>query len=153
MAKSAAAASGLAPAFDVDLAWHTHMLRGADYEAESAAMCGGGALDHDNGEDVAGACLDAAWARTLDVWNDESDCLALVEAVPSGARRRGDLPPLWFGGGGDGVPPIPAQSTSPTLTSGVPGLIDATTSAREHSCAVVRDFLRARCSRVVPCLK
>ena len=37
-----------------DLVWHTHMLRGADYEAESARMRGGscGALDHDNGEGV-----------------------------------------------------------------------------------------------------
>ena len=34
-----------------DLVWHTHMLRGADYEAESARMRGKscGALDHDNG--------------------------------------------------------------------------------------------------------
>ena len=36
-----AAEGGLAPPIDVDLVWHTHMLRGADYAAESAAMCGG----------------------------------------------------------------------------------------------------------------
>lgn len=29
---------GLAPPMDVDLIWHTHLLRGAAYEAESAAM-------------------------------------------------------------------------------------------------------------------
>ena len=98
----ASAKGGLAPPIDVDLAWHTHMLRGADYEAESAAMSGGaGALDHDNGEGVAGARLGASWARTLDAWNEHGDGLAL-EAVPSGARRRGDPPPWWFGGG-DGV--------------------------------------------------
>ena len=95
----ASAKGGLAPPVDVDLAWHTHMLRGADYEAESAAMSGGaGALDHDNGEGVAGARLDASWACTLDAWS-EGDGLAL-EAVPSGARRRGDPPPWWFGSGG-----------------------------------------------------
>ena len=31
----------LSPPYDVDLVWHTHMLRGADYASESAAMCGG----------------------------------------------------------------------------------------------------------------
>ena len=31
----------LAPPVDVDLVWHTHMLRGASYEVESARMRGG----------------------------------------------------------------------------------------------------------------
>ena len=96
----------LAPPIDVDLVWHTHILRGADYAAESAAMRGGaGALDHDNGEGMSGGpLLDAARARTLDAWrdgNDGNDGLA-VEAVPSDAQGRGDPPPWWFGGG-DGV--------------------------------------------------
>ena len=65
--------AALAPPVDVDLVWHTHMLRGADYEGESAAMRGGdssgrGPLDHDNGEGMI-ATLDAAWARTLDAWH------------------------------------------------------------------------------------
>ena len=95
----------LAPPVDVDLVWHTHMLRGADYETESGAMrggasSGGGPLDHDNGEGVH-ATLDAAWARTLDAWNgageEEREGLALA-AVPSGAERRGEPPPWWNGG-------------------------------------------------------
>ena len=87
----------LTPPVDVDLVWHTHMLRGADYELESAAMRGdaspGGPLDHDNGEGVH-ATLDAAWARTwartLDVWHgggeEDKEDLALA-AVPCGLQE------------------------------------------------------------------
>ena len=81
----------LAPPVDVDLVWHTHMLRGADYELESAAMRGGassgGPLDHDNSEGVH-ATLDAAWARTLDAWRD---------GVPR-LHQRVPLAVLEFGG-------------------------------------------------------
>ena len=96
----------LAPPVDVDLVWHTHMLRGAHYDAESTRMRGGasgGPLDHDNSEGVH-ATLDAAWARTLDAWHDagkggeeDKEGLALA-AVPSGAERRGEPPPWWNGG-------------------------------------------------------
>ena len=85
----------LSPPYDVDLIWHTHMLRGADYAAESAAMCGGtrGALDHDNSEGMSGGpLLDAAWSRTLSVWKDPSkgDDLALA-VLPSGTQRRASV--------------------------------------------------------------
>ena len=95
----------LSPPYDVDLVWHTHILRGADYAAESAAMCGGkrGALDHDNSEGMSGGpLLDAAWSRTLSVWKgpgeDDDPKLAVL---PSGAQRRGEPPPWWFGSGDD----------------------------------------------------
>ena len=92
-ALSTTAAGSLAPAVDVDLVWHTHMLRGADYASESAAMCGGTPLDHDNSEGMSGGpLLDAAWSRTLSVWNGPREGDDPARAVlPSGAQRRGEL--------------------------------------------------------------
>ena len=56
----------LAPPVDVDLVWHTHMLRGADYEAESAAMRGGAPVSSNTPEHTARGSRDVS--RQTIVW-------------------------------------------------------------------------------------
>ena len=69
------------------------MLRGADYEAESAAMSGGaGALDHDNGEGIAGARLDALDVYGRTALHEDEHGVAAARARQEragGAGRRG----------------------------------------------------------------
>mmetsp|Transcript_35187 Transcript_35187/g.92075 ORF Transcript_35187/g.92075 Transcript_35187/m.92075 type:complete len:656 (-) Transcript_35187:610-2577(-) len=106
VAKSKAKRRGpLAPPVDVDLVWHTHMLRGAGVEAyakETARLCGGRPLDHD---DSVGTGVSDLWQTTKELWrNDDedaatrigSDPLVLEKAVRPGAVRRDDPPPWWF---------------------------------------------------------
>ena len=90
----------LAPPIDVDLAWHTHMLRDAEYLREGAAMRGPalGAMGHDNGEGMGArgdtSRLEVPWANTLRAYGErvsreETKKLA-AEAVPTDAREVSD---------------------------------------------------------------
>ena len=105
----------LAPPIDIDLAWHTHMLRDSEYLRESAAMRGPslGAMAHDNGEGMGAhgdtSRLEAPWQNTLAAFRgtvqavevDEATLMksAFEAAVPRGARHRGYAPAWWFARG------------------------------------------------------
>jgi hypothetical protein len=110
-ASAALGRGALAPPFDVDLVWHTHMLGAAGvaaYAADTALRCGGESLDHD---DNVGEGLDELWSTTQQLWDDDddndadsdangthhnADSLVLNKAVRPGAGWRGDPPPWWF---------------------------------------------------------
>ena len=119
-----AGGASLAPPLDIDLAWHTHMLRDSEYLRESARMRGPGlgAMAHDNGEGMGAhgdtSRLEAPWAKTLAAFRetvetsatigesagDETDKAAAMKsafeaAVPRGARHRGYAPAWWFARG------------------------------------------------------
>ena len=119
-----AGGASLAPPLDIDLAWHTHMLRDSEYLRESARMRGPGlgAMAHDNGEGMGAhgdtSRLEAPWAKTLAAFRetldasatigegavDETDRAAAMKsafeaAVPRGARHRGYAPAWWFARG------------------------------------------------------
>ena len=90
----------LAPPIDVDLAWHTHMLRDAEYLREGSAMRGPalGAMGHDNGEGMGArgdtSRLEVPWANTLRAYGErvsreETKKLA-AEAVPTDATEVSD---------------------------------------------------------------
>ena len=107
--------AALAPPLDIDLAWHTHMLRDSEYLRESARMRGPelGAMAHDNGEGMGAhgdtSRLEAPWAKTLAAFRETVDTSetdgatamksAFEAAVPRGARHRGYAPAWWFARG------------------------------------------------------
>lgn len=107
--------ASLAPPLDIDLAWHTHMLRDSEYLRESARMRGVelGAMAHDNGEGMGAhgdtSRLEAPWAKTLAAFRETVDVSetdgatamksAFEAAVPRGARHRGYAPAWWFARG------------------------------------------------------
>ena len=106
--------AALAPPLDIDLAWHTHMLRDSEYLRESARMRSPelGAMAHDNGEGMGAhgdtSRLEAPWAKTLAAFRETVDTSetdratamksAFEAAVPRGARHRG-YAPAWFARG------------------------------------------------------
>lgn len=79
----------LAPPVDIDLMWHTHMLRGAYYELESAAMRGGASSGGPLGCEGVTATRDAAWLRTLDA-RLAARRTRRASRLPSGAECRGE---------------------------------------------------------------
>ena len=105
----------MAPPLDIDLAWHTHMLRDSEYLRESARMRGPelGAMTHDNGDGMGAhgdtSRLEAPWAKTLAAYcetvdSPETDKATMMKsafeaAVPRGARHRGYAPAWWFARG------------------------------------------------------
>ena len=107
--------AALAPPLDIDLAWHTHMLRDSEYLRESARMRSPelGAMAHDNGEGMGAhgdtSRLEAPWAKTLAAFRETVDTSetdratamksAFEAAVPRGARHRGYAPAWWFARG------------------------------------------------------
>lgn len=111
-----AGGASLAPPLDIDLAWHTHMLRDSEYLRESARARGPelGAMAHDNGEGMGAhgdtSRLEAPWAKTLAAFRETVDASlsmdgatamksAFEAAVPRGARHRGYAPAWWFARG------------------------------------------------------
>lgn len=86
------------PPIDVDLVWHTHILRRGvqQYLDEARAWCGGKLLDHDDNI----LNLDELWNTTQAAWEQDDtpsdqSSLVLRNAVRAGANHRGDPPPLW----------------------------------------------------------
>eukprot|EP00756_Hemistasia_phaeocysticola_P062796 Hpha_TRINITY_DN6243_c0_g1::TRINITY_DN6243_c0_g1_i1::g.23572::m.23572 len=113
------ATAKLAPPMDVDLVWHTHMLRAhtSTYLSDTAGVCGV-ALDHDDDVPSTGPspALEAMWSNTQKHWHAAATITSgeqvtpkeqggpeLEHVVPPGAARRGDPPPWWFDGNEESV--------------------------------------------------